>query len=233
MKTPFLLCILFLLGLRCAPSESIPTVKPDMLVITDDDSLRCRILRGEILTMHVRTEHGDSVEIDNSTVTRIIHLTSGRDITTRYIDREALRVELAKKKAIERREKLRADVVAGLKKSSELQRVPISLLSTRFLGGKPPKIELAILNLGTKKIELVKVRVRCFDASGKPSPGIGGRDHLFQATSRIPIEPDEDFTTVLTLRNHPNTKKARVEIHYLEFADNTWWKGEVAATVEP
>ncbi len=225
-------CLLIALLSSCTPSGTSAVVRADMLVITDDDSVECRILRGEILTTLIQTEEGDTLELDNRAITKVVHLASGADLTSRYIDRNAIKVETAKQKAFQRREKLRADVAAGLKKSSELQRVPISLLSATFLGGKPPKVQLTILNLTVKKIELVKVRVHCFDAKGNPQPGVGGRDHVFQATSRIPIEAEEDFTTILTLRNHPKTKKARVEIHYLEYSDNTWWKGEVSATAE-
>ncbi len=220
------------LSFHCAGTDRVQTVKPEMVVITDDDSLYCRILRGEILTTKVQIEDGDTLELDNRSITKIVHLASGVDITSRYIDREAIKVETAKRKSLEKRDKLRADVVAGLKKSSELQRVPIALLSATFQGGQPPKVQLTILNLTEKKIDLVKVKVYSFDERGNPQSGSKGRDHVFQATTRIPIEAEEDFTTILTLRNHPKAKKARVEIHYIEYSDNTWWKGEVAAIAD-
>jgi hypothetical protein len=232
MRIVLSILAVILLALHCAPTEHVQAIKPDVLVVTDDDSLRCRILHGELLTMQIQTEDGDTIGIDNSTVNKIVHLSSGKDITSRYIDREAIRVEIARQRALERREKLRTDAMTGLKRSADLKRTPVALLSARFLGGKPPRVQLAVLNLGNKRIELIKVRVRCFDASGKPQGGLGGRDHIFQATSRIPLEPEEDLTTILALHKHPNARKVQVEIHYLEFADKTWWKGEVTATAE-
>ncbi|HWP83059.1 MAG TPA: hypothetical protein VNN76_10435 [Bacteroidota bacterium] len=219
----------FLILVGCGPSGSTITVAPDHLVITDDDTLECKILRGDILTTTVLSTEGDTLEIENQSIEKIVFLASGRDITSRYIDREAVRIELAKRKALEKKEKLQADVVAGLRKKSELQRIPIAILTTSFHAQpkSPPQVRLTILNLSNKKIELVKMRVHCFDATGKPQPGTRGRNHIFQATSRIPIEAGEDFTTTLTLHNHPRARKAKVEIHYLEYADNTWWKGEV------
>ena len=95
-----------------------------------------------------------------------------------------------------------------------------------------PQVNLTILNLTTKKISLVKTRIYCFGSNGQPVSGTKGRSHVFDASSRIPISPGEDFTTKLVLRNHPNTRKAKVEIHYLEFSDRTWWKGKVEETVE-
>jgi hypothetical protein len=208
----------------------IPAVVPDHLIVADEDTLQCRIVRGEILTTTILSTEGDTLEIDNQSIEKIIHLGSGRDITSRYIDREALKIELAKKKVLEKREKLQSPHVAGISKKSTLLQNPVAILSTSFhtQSKSLPQVRITLLNLSTKKIELVKVRVYCFDSSGKPQAGIRGRNHIFQATSRIPIESGEDFTTTLTLRNHPRTAKAKVEIHYLEYADNTWWKGEVA-----
>lgn len=238
MTKPFLavLCMasaLLLLG--CPPSSAIKTIEPDHIVYLDDgDSLFVKLVRGEIVVLRALSETGDSLALDNATIDRIVHRASGRDVTDRYIDRDALKVELAKQAALSRREKLKADVAAGKRKKSELDRLPFAVLSAdleRPSGGSP-QIALTILNLTDKKISLLRTRVHCFDAAGRPQAGTKGRNNVFDATSRVPIGPGEDFTTILLLRNHPKTRKARVDIHYLEFSDRTWWKGRVEEEVE-
>lgn len=229
----FTVCAMILLG--CSPSTTTKTVEPDHIVYLDDgDSLSVKLVRGEILVLRALSETGDSLALDNASIDRIVHRASGRDVTDRYIDRDALKIELGKRAALLRREKLKADVAAGKRKKSELDRLPFTVLSASLErpSGESPQIALTILNLTEKKISLLRTRVHCFDAQGRPQSGTRGRNHVFDATSRVPIGPGEDFTTILTLRNHPRTRKAKVDIHYLEFSDGTWWKGRIEEEVE-
>lgn len=217
----------------CTPS--LVRVEPDHMIYLDDsDSLAVKLVRGEILVTRVVSEAGDSLALENGSVDRIVHLGTGRDVTSRYIDREALKVELAKQAALARREKLKADVAAGKKKKSELNRLPFAVLSADLERSDRgiPQVALTVLNVSDKKITLLRTKVHCFDANGKPQSGNGGRSHIFDAMSRVPIGAGEDFTTILALRNHPKTRKAKVEIHYLEFSDATWWKGKVEEVVD-
>ena len=222
---------LFLAG--CTPS--LVRVEPDHMIYLDDsDSLSVKLVRGEILATRVVSITGDTLALDNVSIDRIVHLKSRKDVTDRYIDREALKVELAKQSALAKREKLKADVAAGKKKKSELNRLPFAILSADFERSDRgiPQVALTVLNVSDKRITLLRTRVHCFDANGKPQSGSGGRHHIFDAMSRVPIGPGEDFTTILALRNHPKTHRAKVEIHYLEFSDATWWKGKVEETVQ-
>lgn len=218
----------------CTPSAAVGPEPDHMIYLDDGDSLSCRLVRGEILVTRVVSSEGDTVAIDNASVDRIIHLRSGRDVTDRYIDREALKVELMKKDALAKRERLKTDIAAGKRKKSELDRIPFAVLAASMeLAGKGiPQVSITILNLSTKKISLVKTKIYCFGDNDQPISGTKGRNHVFDASSRIPIGPEEDFTTTLVLRNHPKTKKAKIEIHYLEFSDRTWWKGKVEETVD-
>lgn len=230
----FLIAVAFLalLPLSCLPPA---THEPDHMIYLDDgDSLACKLVRGEILVTRVLSEKGDTIALDNVSIDRILHKKTGRDVTERYIDRDALKVELAKQSALAKREKLKADIAAGKRKKSELNRLPFAVLSANLerSAGGTPQIALTILNLTEKKISLLKTRVFCYDAKGQPQEGTEGRNYIFDATSRVPIGPREDFTTILMLRNHPKTARAKVDIHYLEFADRTWWKGKVEETAE-
>jgi len=218
----------------CTPSAAVGPEPDHMIYLDDGDSLSCRLVRGEILVTRVVSSDGDTLAIDNASVDRIIHLTSGRDVTDRYIDREALKIELMKRDAVAKRERLKADIAAGRKKKSELDRIPFAVLavSMEHAGKGIPQVNLTILNLSAKKISLVKTRIYCFSENGQPISGTKGKNHVFDASSRIPIGPSEDFTTTLVLRNHPKTRKAKIEIHYLEFADHTWWKGKVEEQAE-
>jgi hypothetical protein len=235
-KVAFIVCTIIgfaLLG--CSASITKRSVAVDHVVYMDDgDSISCKLIRGEIIVLRVLSEFGDTLIVENASIDRIVHVSSGRDVTDRYIDRDILKAELAKQSALARREKLKADVAAGKKRKSELDRLPCAVLSAtmeRSPGGTP-QIALTILNLTDRKISMLRTRVHCFDAQGRPQPGMRERNHIFDATSRIPIGPGEDFTTVLTLRNHPKTRKARIDIHYLEFSDKTWWKGKVEEEVQ-
>jgi hypothetical protein len=230
----FLFGLLLIALFSCTPpSRVVP--EPDHLIYLDDgDSLACKLLLGEITFSRAISANGDTLVIENASIDRIVHLKTGRDVTDRYIDREALKVELMKKDALAKREKLKADVAAGKRKKSELDRIPFAVLfaSMESAGTGIPQVNLTILNLSAKKISLVKTKVYCFSKAGQPISGTKGRNHIFDASSRIPIGPGEDFTTTLVLRNHPKTRKAKIEIHYLEFSDHTWWKGKVEETVE-
>ncbi len=217
----------------CSPRPQIPS--PDYVFYLDDgDSVAYKLIRGEVLVTKVLSAEGDTISIDNASVDRIIFLGTGRDVTDRFIDREALKVEMMKRDVMAKRDKLKADVAAGKKKKSELERIPFALLSASMekTGRGSPQVSLTILNLSERKISLVKTRIYCFGENGQPVPGTNGRNHVFDASSRIPIGPGEDFTTTLMLRNHPKTRKAKIEIHYLEFSDRTWWKGKVEETAE-
>jgi hypothetical protein len=218
----------------CTPPPASVPPADYRIFLGENDSLDCRILHGDILTTRIFTTDQDTVELNNDEIDRIVSLRSGRDVTDRYIDRNALKVELAKKEALKKREKLKAEIAAGKRKQWELDRVPFAVLSAEFerTSKGMPQVMLTILNLTKKKITLVKTRVYCFDQQGRPISSTKGRGHIFDASSRIPIEPGEDFTTTLVLRNHPKTRKATIEIHYLEFADRTWWKGKVEETVK-
>jgi hypothetical protein len=227
-----IVAVFFLAG--CPPSSTVK-VEPDHIFYLDDgDSLAAKLVRGETLVTRIVSASGDSVALENTSIDRIAHLSTGRDVTDRYIDREVLKVELAKQAALAKRERLKADVAAGKKKKSELNRLPFAVLSADLERSDrgTPQVALTILNVSDKKITLLRTRVHCFDASGKPQVGDKGRSHIFDAMSRVPIGPGEDFTTLLSLRNHPKTRKAKVEIHYLEFSDATWWKGKVEEEVE-
>lgn len=229
----FILASLAAFIASCTPPAAAP--EPDHVIyLNDGDSLSCHLVRGEILVTRVVTAEGDSLAVDNASIDRIVHISTGRDVTSRYIDREVLKIALKKKEAMARRRRLRADIAAGKRKQSELDRVPFAVLSSSLSTTKKgmPEVTLTILNLTGKKITLVRTRIRCFDAKGRPYNGPRGRDNVFDASSRIPIDPGEDFTTTLPLRNYPKTRKATVEIHYLEFSDRTWWKGKVEETVD-
>lgn len=231
LAVPFVGVLLLIAG--CQPSAV--RVEPDHMVFLDDgDSLAVKLVRGEIVHFRALSETGDTLAIENASIDRIVHRASGRDVTERYIDRDALKVELAKQAALARRQKLEADVAAGKRRKSELDRLPFAILSADLerTGNQAPQIALTILNLSDKKIAMIKTRVTCFDGQGRPLAGTGGRNHVFDATSRVPIGPGEDFTTILTLRNHPRTRRAKVDIHYLEFSDRTWWKGKVEEEVK-
>ncbi|MBI4418037.1 MAG: hypothetical protein HY563_04620 [Ignavibacteriales bacterium] len=235
-RTPLVVVVFLALTLiGCSPSATTKSVEPDHIVYLDDgDSIGVKLVRGEIIVLRVLSEFGDTLIVENASIDRIVHLSSGRDVTDRYIDSDILKAELAKQAALARREKLKADVAAGKKRKSELDRLPFAVLSAtmeRSPGGTP-QIALTILNLTDRKISMLRTRVHCFDAQGRPQPGMRERNHIFDATSRVPIGPGEDFTTVLTLRNHPKTRKARIDIHYLEFSDKTWWKGKVEEEVQ-
>ncbi|HLE31880.1 MAG TPA: hypothetical protein VJB38_04640 [Bacteroidota bacterium] len=228
----FSMLLTFVLGCT-PPPPSGP--EPDHIVFLDDgDSLTCKLLLGEIMFTRAVSAQGDTLSIDNASIDRIVHMKTGRDVTDRYIDREALKVELMKKETLAKREKLKADIAAGKKKKSELDRIPFAVLSASMEPAAKgvPQVSLTILNLSGKKISLVKTKIYCFNEKGQPISGTKGRNHVFDASSRIPIGPGEDFTTTLALRNHPKTKRARIEIHYLEFSDHTWWKGKVEEAVE-
>lgn len=219
----------------CSSGPATEAVAADYRIFTgDSDSIDCKIIHGDILATTVLTVDGDTLELNNDAIDRIISLRTGIEVTDRYIDREALTVELMKKEALEKREKLKADIAAGKKKKSELDRIPFAVLSAELerTNRGLPQVVLTILNLTNKKISLIKTRIYCFDQKGQPISGVKGRNHIFDASSRIPIGPGEDFTTTLVLRNHPKTKKATIEIHYLEFTDRTWWKGKVEETVD-
>ena len=230
----FMLLPVSLFFAGCPPSSSV-RVEPDhMFYLDDGDSLSTKLVRAEILVIRVVTQTGDSLALENVSIDRIVHLRTGRDVTSRYIDREALKVELAKQAALAKREKLKADVAAGKKKKSELNRLPFAILSADLERSDrgTPQVALTVLNVSDKKITLLRTRVHCFDANGKPQAGDKGQSNIFDAMSRVPLGPGEDFTTLLALRNHPKTHKAKVEIHYLEFSDATWWKGKVEEEVE-
>jgi len=228
------LLFLVLAALHCTPS-STSSIAPDYIMYLDDgDSLACKIVRGDILTTRILTAGGDTLTLDNASVDRIISLRSGSDVTGRYIDRDVVKIELAKRRALKSREKLKGEIAAGRRKNSELRRIPFAVLFAEMEKSErgTPQVALTILNLSEKKISLVKTRIYCYDGKGRPQEGTKGRGHIFDASSRIPIGPGEDFTTTLLLRNYPRTKKAKLEIHYLEFADRTWWKGKVEETAE-
>ncbi|MEX2116446.1 MAG: hypothetical protein WEB37_06140 [Bacteroidota bacterium] len=235
MKVAVAAIVVTAFSLAGCPPSSMVRVEPDHIIYLDDgDSLSCKLVRGEILVTRVVSDVGDSLALENASIDRIVHLKTGRDVTDRYIDREAVKVELAKQTALAKREKLKADVAAGKKKKSELNRLPFAILSADLERSDRgiPQIALTVLNVSDKKITLLRTRVHCFDAKDQPQGGTGGRNNVFDATSRIPIAPSEDFTTILSLRNHAKTRKAKIEIHYLEFSDATWWKGKVEETVQ-
>ena len=230
MKLQFVISIAFLVLAGCTPEASVKAPPAEYRVfLGENDSLDCAILRGDILTTRILTADRDTVDLNNDEIDRIVSLRTGRDITARYIDRDALKIELAKRQALRKRKQLKEDIAAGKRKQWELDRVPFAILSADFERSSRgfPQVLLTILNLTKKKITLVKTRVYCFDQQGRPISGTRNRNSVFDASSRIPIGPGEDFTTTLVLRNHPKTRKAKIEIHYLEFADRTWWKGKV------
>lgn len=233
-NSPFLCGVLLIFLSSCTPPATA-VLEPDHVIYIDDgDSVSVKLLLGDIMFSRGLSSTGDTLAIENTSIDRIVHLKTGRDVTDRYIDREALKVELMKKEALAKREKLKADIAAGKKKKSELDRIPFAVLSASLeaAGKGIPQVSLTILNLSAKKISLVKTRIYCFNDRGQPISSTKGRDHIFDASSRIPIGPGEDFTTTLALRNHPKTKRARIEIHYLEYSDHTWWKGKVEETAE-
>lgn len=204
----------------------------EYLVIAGEDSLRCNILTNDVLTMLVRDAEGDTVEVDNKTVEKIIDLRSREDITELYIDRGRIKIELAKKTVLQKRQKLLADVKSGLKKKSEVLKIPVALLSSSVEPDEQqtPLLVITLLNLSNKRIVFFKARVLCLDAQGKPQKGLKQKNATFQAVSRVPIEPDEEFTTMLYLKTHPKTRKAKVEIFFVQFADKSSWQGKVQET---
>ncbi len=218
----------------CVPETAVREVPAEHLVLVNDDSLSCVILAGDILTTRVLTASGDTLELDNSAIDRIIALRSGRDITDRYIDRKAIKLELAKRAAFEKRSRQKTEAGVRDAKRTAGRNEPFAILAAELAtgNGEPPQLELTVLNLGAKTIESFRLKVHCFDRNGQPVTGAGGRDNVFQATSRIPIDPDEDFTTTLHLRSHPRTRKAKVEIYLVDFVDKTRWIGIVSAAAE-
>lgn len=213
----------------CLPMTAHREVVPDYLVVYNDDSLRCKILTGgDIMTTRVLSTEGDTLELDNTTIDRIIHLRSGTDVTSQYIDRNAIKVELARRAAVRRRDRLKEDIEKGRVNRRELlRRAPVAILSADLEREKmgPPQLALSLLNLSDKTIAFFRVKVYCMDRRGNPVAGTRQSDNVFLATSRIAIEAGEDFTTTLYLRSHPRTQKAKVEIYYVEFTDKTRWIG--------
>lgn len=230
----FLVLVVMVIISGCAPTYSGSTEPDYAFLMTDGDSLVYKLVRGEVLVTRVLSAEGDTLELDNTMIDRIIWLRTKRDVTDQFINRDALKVELAKKSALERRNKLQAEVAAGKRRKSELDQIPFAILSADLERPRKgtPQIALTILNLAAKKISLLKTRIYCFDDRGRPVEGARVRTHVFDASSRVPIEPGEDFTTTLPLRSHPGTQRAKVEVHYLEYADHTWWKGKVEEEVK-
>ena len=214
----------------CSSSAPRGTVAPSALIITSDkDTLRGKILQGNVLTTTVLTEFGDTLTVENELVEKILAYPGMTDATEQFIDVEKIRIELAKRAVLEKREKLRDDVKAGLRKKTELIRAPLALLATtlRFPQGQPPQVQITVLNLSPKKIAMFWATVYCLDARGRGIPRTSGGKYSFEAISRFAINPDDEFSTTLILRQFPATKKVRVEITTVQFADKTSWEGRI------
>jgi hypothetical protein len=214
----------------CSSSGFRGTVVPNALIITSDgDTLRGKILQGSVLTTTILTEVGDTLTIDNELVEKILALPSMVDATEQFIDTEKIRIELAKRAVLEKREKLREDVKAGLRKKTELSKAPLALLATilRLPQGQPAQVQITVLNLSPKKIITFRASVTCLDARGRGVPRSTGGKSSFEAISRFPINPDDEFSTALILRQFPGTKKVKVEIIAVQFADKTTWQGRI------
>jgi hypothetical protein len=226
----FALSVSLALLISCSSSGFHGTVVPNALIITsDDDTLRARILHATVLTTTVLTEQADTLAIENDQVEQILSLPGREDATAQFIDREKIRVELAKRVVLEKRERLREDVKAGLRKKADLNKAPVALLATilRLPERQPPRVEVTVFNLSSKKILTFRAKVYCMDARGAAVfSGTSGRSS-FEAVSRFPINPDDEFSTALVLRAFPATRKVRVEIVAVQFADKTSWQGRI------
>lgn len=83
------------------------------------------------------------------------------------------------------------------------------------------------MNLSPKIITLFRARIYCYDTKGKILRRPKKKDNSFEAISKFPIQPDDEFTTALLLRNYSKARKVKVEIIQATFADNSIWKGKI------
>jgi hypothetical protein len=205
-------------------------IEPNALILfSEGDSLLCKIVWNEILTITAVSDEYDTLQIENSTIEKILEPKTYRDITSEYIDRDQMKHEYSKRIALKKRDKLRADVQAGLKKYAELSKVPMALLksSLYYEEKKIPELHITVLNLSPKIITLFRARIYCYDTKGKILRSPKKKDNSFEAISKFPIQPDDEFTTALLLRNYSKARKVKVEIIQATFADNSIWKGKI------
>jgi hypothetical protein len=221
---------LLLWGCNSGARSGKTDLSPDAIVIfKDSDSLECKILWTELLNLTVWSAEEDTLQIDLTTVEKILDNKTFVDITSQHFDRELVKYESTKRSAVAKRDKLRADVRAGLKKQAELKKSPMALLASAVdaTPGSPPSLIITVMNLYHKNILSFKAKIYCFDEKGKPVKGGKKKQAFFEAVSRTPIAPEDEFTTALMLKNHLATRKVKVEIVSATFADKTAWKGKI------
>lgn len=201
---------------------------PEVIVYYDDqDSLRCKIISSEVTTITVLDPEDDTLSIDCISIDKIVEVKTNVDVTPAYIDRIALKNELAKRVALEKREKIKSDVKAGIRKKADLRKEPIALLSSSvdLDQKKIPFLRITVLNLSSKPIAQFRARITCFNNKGKPALDKKTKTHIFEAVSKIPIMPDDEFGTALSLKNRPAARRVKAEIISVVFKDKTTWNG--------
>jgi len=228
------LCAAIFLGCPSAPAVRVTAepvvVRPaHLIVFQGGDTLSGTITHGDVLHMRVATAGIDTVEIDNSRVSRILSASSGADITDTYIDADLIKIQRARLAIDKRQAQLKADVEAGRRRKTDWTlRTTFALILARL--DRPPtgvpELSLTLYNFGEKPIALFKARVYCLDEAGRAIQ-TNGKDHVMEASSAVHVDPGDDFTTRLRMVSHSEARNARVQVTYVEFADSTWWRGKM------
>jgi hypothetical protein len=214
---------------RTVMTESPPFQPAHRIVLLNGDTLAGTITDGEVMRMRVATANGDTLGIENETVSRVLVASSGADITGRYIDPDLIAIQKARLDIDTRQTQLKAEVDSGKRRKTDWTlRTTFALVLVKLerTESDVPELSLTLYNFGEKAITLFKAKVFCLDENGVPTRR-GGKDHIFEASSPVQIEPGENFTTKLRLVNHPEARNAKVQITYAEFADRTWWRGKM------
>lgn len=144
-------------------STAPPVVRPaHLIVFRAGDTLSGTITQGDALTMRVATAGADTIEVDNSDVSRILSASSGADITDRYIDADLIKIQRARLTIDKRQAQLKADVEAGKRRKTDWTlRTTFALILARLDRPKSdvPELSLTLYNFGEKTIALFKARV--------------------------------------------------------------------------
>ena len=227
--------ISFALGVWGCPStetlkvEAAPFNPAHRIVLLNGDTLSGTITDGEVMQMRVAMAKGDTVNLNTETVDRVLLASSGVDITSRYIDTDLITIQKSRLEIDKRQAQLKSEVESGKRRKTDWTlRTTFALVLVKLERTEEgaPELSLTVYNYGEKAISLFKAKVFCLDEHGMPTRQ-GGKDHIFEASSPVQIDPGEDFTTRLLLANHPEARNAKVQITYAEFADRTWWRGKM------
>lgn len=221
----------------CPSTPTVTTTEPPVIrpahlvVLRSGDTLSGTIAQGDVLAMRVATAKAETVDVENTNVSRILSASSGADITDRYIDADLIKIQKARLAIDKRQAQLKADVDAGKRRKTDWTlRTTFALILARL--DRPqsdvPELSLTLYNFGEKTIALFRARVYCLDESGRPIRS-NGKDHIMEASSTVHVDPGEDLTTKLFMVSHTEARNARVQITYVEYADSTWWRGKMEA----